>query len=99
MFDVYRAFAAYTGAIALLITGPSQLRGQTDTNRVHRDSVPPPPQDTTHRTHVPAVLKPVTVTTTPVQHTEPLTVVTVGPQQLATLTANSPIEILRETAG
>jgi len=46
-----------------------------------------------------ARLGPVTVTATPVQPTEPISVVTVTPQAIAETPANSPYELLRETAG
>jgi outer membrane receptor protein involved in Fe transport len=41
----------------------------------------------------------VTVTATPVQPTEPISAVTVTPQAIAQTPANSPYELLRETAG
>lgn len=61
-------------------------------------------QDTTrHRPDTtapsPARLRAITITTTPVERTEPLTVITVNQQQLSMTPANSPWELLRETAG
>src|SRR5258708_18762348 len=46
-----------------------------------------------------ARLKAVTITTTPIERTEPLTVITVNQAQLSMSPANSPWELLRESTG
>ena len=59
-------------------------------------------QDTTHHrdtTAHAARLRAVTITTTPVERSEPLTVITIDQRQLSMTPANSPWELLRETSG
>jgi outer membrane receptor protein involved in Fe transport len=75
-------------ALALASATPAIMAAQ-DTTRHRPDSTAPSP----------ARLRAITITTTPVERTEPLTVITVNQQQLSMTPANSPWELLRETAG
>jgi outer membrane receptor protein involved in Fe transport len=98
MFDI-RAASTTRGVVAalLLTTGtsaiPAALAAQVDTAR--RDSVT---RDTTGHRRA-ARLNAVTITATPVDRSEPLTVVNVSQQQIELTPFNSPWELLRETAG
>src|SRR5581483_4706525 len=76
---------AYAAACAFLPT----IMAAQDTTRTKRDTITPSP----------ARLRAITITTTPVERTEPLTVITVNQQQLQMSPANSPWELLRQTAG
>ena len=78
---------ALAAACAML---PSITESQQDTTRRKTDSTTTPS---------PARLRAITITTTPVERSEPLTVITVNQQQLSMSPANSPWELLRETAG
>src|SRR5580704_5014741 len=78
---------ALAAACAML---PSITESQQDTTRRKPDSTTTPS---------PARLRAITITTTPVERSEPLTVITVNQQQLSMSPANSPWELLRETAG
>jgi outer membrane receptor protein involved in Fe transport len=75
---------------ALALAGavlPILLQAQQDTTRR---------SDTTHKT---ARLQAVTITTTPVERSEPLSVTKVDQQQLSLSPATSPYELLQQTAG
>ena len=76
---------ALAAACAML---PAILAAQ-DTTRHRPDTTAPSP----------ARLRAITITTTPVERTEPLTVITINQQQISMTPANSPWELLRETAG
>lgn len=94
MFETCAARMARAAMTALLCTvATSTLAAQVDTTR--RDTTA---RDTTSRRHT-ARLSAITVTTTPVDRSEPLTVINVTPEQIALTPANSPWELLRETAG
>jgi outer membrane receptor protein involved in Fe transport len=75
-------------ALASACAMPAIMAAQ-DTTRHRPDSTAPSP----------ARLRAITITTTPVERTEPLTVITINQAQLSMTPANSPWELLRETAG
>ena len=76
-------------ALAFACAMPAIMAAQDTTTRHRPDSTAPSP----------ARLRAITITTTPVERTEPLTVITVNQAQLSMTPANSPWELLRETAG
>lgn len=82
---MYARLLVHAAACAML---PAIMAAQ-DTTRHKPDTTAPSP----------ARLRAITITTTPVERTEPLTVITVNQQQLSMSPANSPWELLRETAG
>ncbi len=78
------------------IVGVPSMQAQAGRAPVAADSTPRG-RDSTGRP--PATLAPVTVATAPVERTEPLSVVRITAATIAQTPANSPWELLRETAG